>query len=326
MSSTPLPSSTLLAAPRAFAHGSLWSIVADYVELTKPKILVMVLVAVAAAMFVARWAAPDPWMLVHALLGTTLVAASASACNQWLERISDGSMERTRTRPLPAGRLSESEALLFAAATLCLGVPYLAIAVNGLAAALGMATWLLYVVVYTPLKRTSTLNTPLGAIAGALPILIGWVAAGGELGSRAGVLFAILFLWQFPHFMAIAWLCREQYSAAGLQMLTVVDPTGRRAGAQAVATALALLLVSLVPAFQSYSLSPAGASAYLVAAFLLGLGQLACAVWFCLRPDDVSARWLLRASLVYLPALLAMLVIIPWVGQWMSPWPLVATP
>jgi protoheme IX farnesyltransferase len=323
MSSTPLPAPALSRSP---AGSSLLAVAADYLELTKPKILLMVLVAVAAAMFVARWAAPDPWLLVHALLGTTLVAASASACNQWLERTSDAAMDRTATRPLPAGRLGESEAVAFAALTLAAGVPYLAIAVNALAAGLALLTWLIYVVLYTPLKRTSTLNTPLGAIAGALPVLIGWAAAGGELGWRAGALFAVLFLWQFPHFMAIAWLCREQYSAAGLKMLTVVDPTGRRAGAQAVVTALALLLVSLVPAFQSYSLSPAGAAAYLVAAFALGSLQLACAVWFCLAPGDLSARWLLRASLVYLPALLAMLVLVPWIGSWTAPWPLVAAP
>jgi protoheme IX farnesyltransferase len=173
-------------------------------------------------------------------------------------------------------------------------------------AALGLLTWLLYVCVYTPLKSRTSLNTAVGAVAGAMPVLMGWSASGAEIDLRAAALFLVVFLWQFPHFMAIAWIYREQYDAAGLKMLTVVDPSGRRAGTQAVLSALALLPVSFIPAL----LSP-GASLYVLAAFALGGGQLACAVMFCAKRDEAAARRLLRASLVYLPALLTLLLFVP---------------
>lgn len=284
----------------------------DYVELTKPRIGALVLVAVAASGFVARWGRPDPLALLNALLGTLLVAASASALNQWWERRSDVLMDRTANRPLPAGRLRSREVIGFAVLTLVAGVAYLWLAVNGLTAIWSLSSWFLYVWVYTPLKARSSLNTVVGAVAGAMPVLIGWSAVEGSLelttDPRVAALFVVLFLWQFPHFMAIAWIYRQQYARAGLQMLTVVDPSGRRAGVQALVAALALLPVSLIPALFSPGI---GGSVYLVAAFLLGVGQLLCAAQFMARRDEAAARRLLRASLIYLPVLFAFLVCIP---------------
>ncbi len=285
------------------AASSRW---ADYLELTKPKIAVLELVTVAAAGYMARLSALDPWNLLHALFGTALVASSASALNQWLERDRDCLMPRTADRPLPSGRLSSGEVLAFGTITGGIGVVYLALLVNALTAALGLLSWLLYVVVYTPMKVRTPFNTVVGAVAGGLPVLMGWTAVGGELGLAPAVLFAIVFLWQFPHFMAIAWIYRHQYAAAGMQMLSIVDPSGRRAGLQAVLGALVLLPVSLLPAVVNFA-----GPWYLSVALVLGLFQLALAVWFARQRDELSARWLLRASLVYLPVVFVMLMIGP---------------
>lgn len=280
--------------------------VADYVELTKPRIAVLVLITVAVAAFVGAWGQPDPWILLHSLFGTLLVASSASALNQWLEVGRDALMDRTADRPLPAGRLHTLEVLAFAAITIVVGALYLAYFVNAQAACWGLLTWFLYVWVYTPLKVASPLNTAVGAVAGALPMLIGWSAGGAALDARAAAMFSIVFLWQFPHFMAIAWIYRHQYARAGMRMLPVVDPTGRRAGVQAVLAAAALLPVSLIPTMHTPE-----AAWFWISALVLGLAQLACAIVFCRRMNETSARWLLRASLVYLPALLVLLVLVP---------------
>jgi protoheme IX farnesyltransferase len=277
---------------------------ADYLELTKPRISVLVLVTVAISAYVARWGALDAGLLAHALMGTALVAASASALNQWLERRTDALMPRTLDRPLPAGRLASSEVIAFGVATIVLGLVYLAWLVNLSTALVGLATWVLYVCVYTPLKSRTTANTTLGAVAGAMPVLMGFTAVGAPLGLEAATLFLIVYLWQFPHFMAIAWLYRRDYSAAGLRMLTVVDPTGRRAGAQALLAALALLPISLLPAAMHL-----GGVAYLAGALVLGLAQLMIATAFLRRLDESSARLLLRASLVYLPGLWFLLML-----------------
>lgn len=278
----------------------------DYFELTKPKIAALVLVTVAVAAFVAGWGPPPPVTLLHTLLGTTLVAASASALNHWLERDSDALMERTVDRPLPAGRLSSHQVVIFAAVSIVVGASYLAWAVNGLTATFGLATWFAYVWLYTPLKARTPANTAVGAVAGALPVLIGWTAVDAPLDLTAFTLFLIVFLWQFPHFMAIAWIYRAQYSQAGLQMLSVVDASGRRAGAQAVIAALALVPVSLLPVVLNRA-----NEVYFVWALALGLAQLGCAVWFLIARDDRSARRLLRASLVYLPAVMFLLMLGP---------------
>jgi protoheme IX farnesyltransferase len=285
--------------------------VASYVELSKPRIAALVLVTVAVAAFVGSWARPDPLLLLHTLIGTALVAASASALNQWLERASDSRMPRTADRPLPAGRISPAE-VLFAGASACVaGVLYLGVLVNWLTAVIGLLTWFLYVVVYTPMKALTPANTVVGAVAGALPVLIGWTAVGAPLalasgGLQAATLFFIVYLWQFPHFMAIAWIYREQYAAARLQMLTVVDPTGRRAGVQSVVAALALLPVSLLPMAEGLA-----GSWYPACALVLSGAYLYFSMRFFLERSEPSARRLLRASLVYLPALLGLLMTLP---------------
>src|SRR5439155_18037626 len=230
--------------------------------------------------------------------GTLLVAASASAANQWLERRHDGRMARTASRPLPAGRLSGGEALVFSSVCFLGGFAQLALNVNLTCAGWALVTWAIYVLAYTPLKTVSATNTAVGAVAGALPVLIGWSAVGIELDRRSLALFLILFLWQFPHFMAIAWLYRRDYAQAGYKMLTVVDPTGRRAGWQAALAALAIIPVSIVPVLAAPGL---GIVLYATGAVLLGMGQLVLAVLFWQRPSDGIARLLLKASLVYLP-------------------------
>jgi len=280
--------------------------VIDFLELTKPRISILVLVSVAVAAFTASWGQPDPWLLLHAVVGTFLVSASGSAWNQWLERDLDSRMERTANRPLPAGRITPTEAAVFGSVTLLLGIIYLYATTGGTPAGLALVTWVLYTGCYTPLKVRSWCNTAVGAVAGAMPVLIGWTAVGGTLDVRAAALFAVVFLWQFPHFMAIAWLYRNQYAEAGYQMLTVVDPSGRRAGVQAVLGALALLPASFVPALHVPS-----PTIYIVTALILGIYQLLCALMFLGRIDDRSAKRLLRVSLIYLPSLLLLMVLIP---------------
>ena len=282
--------------------------VSDYVELTKPRIAVLVLISVAAGGFVASVGQPNPFALLHALIGTLLTAASASALNHYLERHTDARMSRTANRPLPAGRLSGREVLMFASITIIAGLAYLCTTVGWQAAIFAALTWGIYVLAYTPLKSRSYWNTHVGAIAGALPVLIGASATGGHW-QPAAALFCILLLWQFPHFMAIAWIYRKDYAAAGMMMSPVVDPTGRHAGLQAVVCALMLLPVSFLAATGHYP--PFDASIFMLAALVLGTGQLICAVAFCLNMNDSSARLLLRASLVYLPSLLILLIALP---------------
>ncbi len=279
----------------------------DYLELTKPRIIVLELIVASAAACLAMPHTLNLPVLLWALGGTALVAASASTVNQWVERSSDARMPRTADRPLPAGRIASGEAILLAAITLVSGTAILLWQVNILTASLGLASWLVYVAVYTPLKKWSPANTAVGAVAGAIPILMGWTATGAPLSLTAWSLAVVLFLWQFPHFMAIAWLYRRDYRAAGHQMLPVVDPTGMRAGAQAVLGAAALVPVSLIPA-----VIPTGGSPLLYLTWALGLGaiQVALAIRFAIFRDDTSARYLLRASLVYLPAWLAMLLVV----------------
>ena len=279
----------------------------DYLELTKPKIAALELVTVAVAAFVAGWVPSNPWVLVHALAGTALIAASASALNQWLERDTDALMQRTAQRPLPAGRLSTWEVVVFSSVSVVAGVVYLALATNSLTALLGLVTWMIYVLVYTPLKSRTTLNTPVGAVAGAIPILMGWTAGGAPLDLRALVLFSIVFLWQFPHFMAIAWIYRRQYAQASLVMSPVVDPSGRSTGRQAVWLAAVLVPVTLLPAL----IEPPVGVGYFLAASVFGLVQLYCAAAFRRQMDEASARRLMRVSIVYLPALLVVLLASP---------------
>lgn len=301
--STARPIPFVAASPQT----AWWARLVDHLELVKPRIVALELVTVAVAAYLASPHGLDALTLLHAIVGTAMVAASAGAMNQWWERSSDARMLRTACRPLPAGRLSARQAWTFSMVLLVLGAVELLVFVRPLTSAIAVMTWLLYILVYTPLKSRSPLNTVVGAVGGALPILIGWTATDAPLGMSAAALVAGMFLWQFPHFMAIAWLYRSDYQRAGQPMLTVVDPTGLRAGAQAIAGALALLPVSLIPA-----LSPdAGSSAiYCMWTVLLGLGLVLTAILFALYRDERSARWLLRSSLLYLVAWMGLLVIV----------------
>ena len=280
-------------------RSAIWRRAADYLVLSKPKIMLMELVTVAAAAVVAGPGVPEIGLLAHTLLGTFLVAAGASAWNQWIESDSDALMSRTAGRPLAAARMTSREVAWFGTAAALAGVAYLGFLVNPPTAAIGALTWLVYVAFYTPLKSRSPWNTAVGSVSGALPILMGWTAVGRGLDLGAWALFLVVFLWQFPHVMAVAWMYRRQYGAAGLKMLPVVDPSGRRAGIQAVTAALVLIPVSLAPAM----LGIAGTS-YLIGALALGLGQLYYACAFLRHRNDRTARVLFRATLLYLPALL----------------------
>jgi len=280
---------------------------ADVGLLVRPRITVMVLATVVTAAWLTAGRSIDPVPLLALLVGTALVAASSSVANQILERHSDRLMPRTAGRPLAAGRIDPGVAWWMAAG-LGLGGFVLAAAEGGvLAAATAAVTWLLYVAVYTPLKRRSPLNTAVGAVPGALPVAIGWFAADGPARFAAGdaagtiatgALGAVLYLWQFPHFMAIAWLYRRHYEHAGMRMLTVTDPTGARAGIHAVVAALAMVPASLLLAVPS-----ARWPLFIVSATLAAI-YLAAAIRFAARRDDRSARALLLVSLAVLLGLL----------------------
>lgn len=300
--------STVATVQSAAARSTVW----EFTELLRPRISVMVLFVVFVSAFVATWGQPNPWTLFPGMLGVLLVAASASVFNQLLERKTDGLMPRTADRPLPNNRISPAQATWFGALLFTAGLLILAAAVSWLSVALAAATWASYVLIYTPLKKRTWLNTAVGAIPGAMPVLLGWAAAGGDMqffaNTRAWGLFLLLLLWQFPHFMAIAWLYRKDYKSGGMKMLTVVEPTGKMAAIQAVAIALALLPVSFVP------LIFAPQASFLMATVLaLGVYQLACSLGFLLHRNDVSARRLLRASLIYLPAVLLVYLAAPWI-------------
>ena len=298
---------TVCDAPAVAAPISLRSAVAarltDYLVLTKPRIALLALLTVSAGYSLATEDRARYEPLALALVGIALVAAGSSALNQLFERDSDARMRRTENRPLPAGRLTPMEVLLFALVTGAGGVVWLAAFVNAATAVLAGATLGLYAAVYTPLKRRSSLSTAIGAVPGALPPVLGWVAAGGRLDVGAFSLFALLFLWQFPHFLAIAWIYREEYARAGLKMLPASGGTPKVVGLMAVAYALALVPLSLFPA----ACGLAG-TAYQAVALLLSLGYLAAAVRFAAFESLRTARGLLWASLVYLPTLLVMLV------------------
>ena len=307
MSAPGIGAATIAVSP---PRSAVLSRIRDYVELTKPRIAVMELVVVATAGMVATWGQPDPAALLHAMVGTLLIAASASAANQWLERNRDKLMVRTADRPLPSGRLSSAEVLAFTAITLVAGILYLSLLVNLASLTWALLTWAVYVLAYTPLKTASAMNTAVGAVAGALPVFIGASATGDAFDQRSLALALVLFLWQFPHFMAIAWLYREDYARGGHQMLTVVDPTGRRAGWQSVIAALALVPVSLLPVLASPSF---GGLLFAILAIALGAAQFGFAVLFWRQATDLRARLLLRASLVYLPTVLITLMLAPWI-------------
>ena len=276
----------------------------DYVELMKPRITFMVMLTALVGFVMGSPGTPSMTGLVAMLGGVGLVSAGASALNMLLERRTDGLMRRTRERPLPAGRLRPADAVAWGAMLTVSGLALLSWRSGPLAAAVALATWASYLFLYTPLKTRTSLATVVGALPGALPPVIGWAAARGALEGPAFVLFAILFLWQIPHFLAIAWIYREDYARGGLPMLPVVDPEGLVTGRQAVANALALTIVSVVPAFTGM----AGAL-YLAGALLLGAVFTAAAVRAAVTRTMAAARGLFLASLLYLSLLCTLLIV-----------------
>ena len=291
--------SYLAAAPRP------WLVhFADYWTLTKPEVNFLVLVSTLVGFYLAtagvgnRW-----WLLFHTLMGTLLVASGTGTLNQYLERRTDAIMRRTANRPLPAGRLRDWEALWFGILLSVAGGAELWIAANPLTSALALATLATYLVCYTPLKRQTPLCTLVGAFPGAMPPLIGWAAVRNGLSGQAWVLYAILFFWQFPHLLAIAWMYREDYARAGLQMLPRHDHDGRVTVRQIIACTLALLPVSLIPAFTGHA-----GRVYLVGAGILGMGFLYYGARMAVQRTNVLAKQLLMASIVYLPLVFALLM------------------
>ncbi|MFC1757774.1 heme o synthase [Planctomycetota bacterium] len=271
---------------------------ADYAELAKPRIAALALFTVALGFTLAADTRLDATLLANALIGIGLVAISSTSLNQLFERDTDARMARTANRPLPAGRLTVAEAATFGVAVGMIGTLWL-LRVNGLTAALALCTLLIYVLAYTPLKRRTAFCTSIGAVAGAMPPVLGWVAAGGKLDAMAACLFGILFFWQYPHFLAIGRLYQTEYDGAGLKML----PSAAVARSVSILFAVILIPVSLVPAF----FGEAGNN-YLVAAILLGSCYLAMAIRFAFLPDEKRARELIYTSLIYLPLLLLALL------------------
>ena len=277
---------------------------AVFADLTKARLTALVLLTTLVGFYLG-WRGPMDYLLMfNALAATALVASGASALNQLLEREYDAKMRRTQNRPLPSGRLQPTTVMLFGGITSVAGLVYLALAVNLLTSVLGAVTLISYVFIYTPLKRVTWVNTLVGAIPGALPPLMGWTAARNELSGEGWALFAILAFWQLPHFFAIAWMYRDEYARAGFVMLPNVDTNGSRTAQQSVSNTLALLLASLFPFVWHIS-----GQFYLVSAIVLGAGFLFCAIRFARQMTHARARQLFLASIIYLPLLLAALVL-----------------
>jgi heme o synthase len=292
--------SEILQARQAAGIGTF----SDYLELAKPRVTSLVVATTAFGFYVASRNAVDPVLLFHTLLGTTLVASGTSAYNMYLERESDGKMERTRRRPLPEGRLQPVQALAFATALSVGGILYLAAWVNLLTALLATCTLASYLFLYTPMKRWSPLCTLVGAVPGALPPLGGWAAATGSLDAGGWALFAILFLWQLPHSLAIAWMYKEDYARGGFRLLPVVDPDGGSTVRQIVGNALALVPVSLTPVLLGVT-----GIWYFYGAILLGAVLVASCLRMARTRSRVHARGILLFSVLYLPALLLLMAV-----------------
>ena len=274
-----------------------------YLELTKPRITALILVCTAVG-YVFGSAGPVPIStLVYALLGTALMASGTAALNQWSEATVDGQMRRTRLRPIPTGRIERAHALFFGTALAVAGFGVLWLETNLLAALLGLFTLLSYLLIYTPMKLRSPACTTIGAIPGAMPPLIGFVAASGTLSSEAWALFLILFIWQFPHFYSIAWMYRDDYARGGIRMLPVVEPDGESTARRIVAAAVLLLPVALLP-----RLLGMGGSVYLTTALAATLAMILFGVLFHRQRTTLRARRMLLATVIYLPALLVVLM------------------
>lgn len=275
----------------------------DWSELSKLRLTSLVLLTTLVGLFCGAAGRLEFWHTTFTLLGTLLVAAAAAVLNEWLERDLDAKMLRTAQRPLPAGRVSPDEALLGGAVMSALGLAILYLGVHAPAAFLAAATLALYLFVYTPMKKWTVLNTLVGAIPGAIPPLLGFVAGRGRIGPEGWALFSILFLWQIPHFLAIAWRYRDDYRRAGFRMLPCTDEKGRMTGLVSTLYCVVLLVVSVWP----FYLGAAG-SWYFGGVILLGLAYTASAIRFALHPVPETARILFLASIAYLPLLLILLV------------------
>jgi protoheme IX farnesyltransferase len=280
----------------------------DYLALTKPRVTWLIVITTAAGYFIGARAGQWDWAtalrLLNTLVGTALMASATAALNQWYERESDGRMRRTSERPLPAGRMSPSSALRFGIALAVVGSAELAWGVNLVAALIAIFTLASYLFFYTPLKRRSQISTAVAAMAGAMPPLIGYAAARGSLNAEAWALAAILFLWQFPHSFAIAWMYREDYARAGIRMLPVIDPDGKSTARHIVAFASTLIPVSLFPVLLGMT-----GKVYLVGALVLGGCFLYSGIRVAMERTSKRARQVLLASVVYLPLIMALLVI-----------------
>lgn len=278
--------------------------VGAYLELTKPRITFMVVLSALAGFCMASKGSINWIQFLHFALGVSLLSSGTSALNQFIERESDKLMRRTMSRPLPAGKLSATAALMFGLLTALLGETYLALVVNPLTAWLGLAALVSYVLMYTPLKQRTTLCTAIGAFPGALPPLLGWAAASNELALGGAVMFAILFLWQFPHFHAIAMMYAEDYARANIKMLPVVEPDLKSTSLQIVGYAALLMPISFLPFFLGMS-----GWVYLIAAILLGTWFLYISINTAYTKTKVDARTLLKTSVVYLPILYIVMVL-----------------
>ena len=276
---------------------------AVFSDLVKARLTTLVLLTTAVGFYIGEIGAINWFLFFNTLAATGLVAMGASALNQLLEREYDAKMRRTQDRPLPSGRLQPTTVAIFGGVSSVAGLVYLALAVNLLTSVLGAITLVSYLFIYTPLKRVTWLNTAIGAIPGALPPLMGWTAARGELSGEGWALFAILAFWQLPHFFAIAWMYRDEYAKAGFVMLPNVDNNGKRTGQQTVSHTFALVIASLCPFVFKMS-----GMIYLVGAIVLGAGFLFCAIQFSRQLTLQRARQLFLASIIYLPLLLALMV------------------
>ena len=290
--------SVALATPAA--HARAW---ADFVTLTKPRVNVLVLFTALVGLYLGSHADVAVDRLLHTVIGTFLVASGAAAFNQVFERDIDRRMRRTAMRPLPAGRLGVTEATWFAAALSAIGLIQLALGANLLAAGVALATLASYALVYTPLKRYTSLSTVVGAVPGALPPMIGWAAAQNTLGIEAWSLFGIVFFWQMPHVLAISWMYRDDYARGGIRVLPVVEPDGASTARQMIAYSAGTIPVSLIP-----TLVGMAGPIYFTGAFLLGAMMLALSIDFARHRSIQRARRLFFATLVYLPAILVLLV------------------
>jgi protoheme IX farnesyltransferase len=288
-------------------HSVRWHVLSDYWELTKPEVNFLIAMTTVAAFCLGsqKPLAHFPWLLLlHTLLGTVLVASGAGTLNQLIERRFDAQMRRTARRPIAAGRIEPTQAFIFGSLLSLAGAIYLALAVRPTASLLALLTLSAYLFLYTPLKRRTPWCTLAGAFPGAMPVLIGYVAATGKLDSQAWLLYSILFLWQFPHFMAIAWMYRDDYARAGYEVLPPGTEKARFMGCQSLLPALALVSVASAPMALRHA-NPV----FVMGTLLLSLGFLYCAVRLALIRSNQSARRLLLVSILYLPLVFLLVVL-----------------